>query len=96
MAKAKVKESELNDDFELDAPDEQEQSSVTVISQSDLHDAFYKAASFNRRTQYYDLIDAGKAQEALELFDKYRGIAQGLKPGQQKMVDALKRLVKGK
>ena len=83
MAKAKAK-PEAADDFELDADDQQEQSKVTVITQGDLHAAFYAAKS------------PEQAQEAVDLFDKYKAIAGGLKPGQAQKYNDLKRLVKGR
>ncbi len=88
MAKAKAKaKPEADDDYieniDFDAPDEQEQS-VTVITQGDLHEAFYAAKS------------PEQAQEAIDLFDKYKAIAGGLKPGQAQKYNELKRMVKGR
>ncbi len=80
MAKAKAKPEADEDQQEQ----EQEQSKVTVITQGDLHEAFYAAKS------------PEQAQQAVELFDKYKAIAGGLKPGQAQKYNDLKRMVKGR
>jgi len=84
MAKAKAKEAEevsIELNIELGEP---EKVSVTIITQGDLHAAFYAAKS------------PEQAQEAIDLFDKYKAISGGLKPGQAQKYNDLKRLVKGR
>jgi len=61
---------------------EEPRVSVTIISQSDLHDA-YNAAK-----------DKEGAQKAIELFDKYKAIVGGFKPGQLDKYNMLRRLAK--
>lgn len=84
MAKAKAKEAEeiaVSLDIELSEP---QSVSATIITQGDLHAAFYAAKS------------PEQAQEAVDLFDKYKAIAGGLKPGQLQKYNDLKRMVKGR
>lgn len=61
--------------------EDQPVSKATVISQSDLHDAFNAAK------------DKESALKALELFDAYKAIA-GFKPGQLQKYNMLRRLAK--
>lgn len=63
---------------------EQEPSKATIITQGDLHAVFYAAKS------------PEQAQEAVDLFDQYKAIAGGLKPGQAQKYNELKRMVKGR
>ena len=76
MAKAKPESKP-----EAEAED-QPVSNATVISQSDLHDAFYAAK------------DKESTLKALELFDAYKAIAGGFKPGQLQKYNELRRLAK--
>lgn len=79
--------------------DKPEASKATIITQGDLHTAFYAAVKHDPRSPSSDeliLIDAEKAQSAIDLFDKYKAIAGGLKPGQAQKYNELKRLVKGR
>lgn len=81
MSKAKAKLENENSDEQKDQP---EVSKVTIITQGDLHAAFYAAKS------------PEQAQSAIDLFDKYKAIAGGLKPGQAQKYNDLKRMVKGR
>ena len=83
MAKAKAKPEADDVSIELNVELGEPQSvSVTIISQSDLHDAYYAAK------------DKEGALKALDLFDRYRAIAGGLKPGQLAKYNDLRRLAK--
>ena len=103
MAKAKAK-TESDDaiditlNVELDEP-QRVSVDIVVITQGDLHAAFYAAVKHDPRSPSSDkliLIDAEKAQSAIDLFDKYKAIAGGLKPGQAQKYNDLKRMVKGR
>ena len=88
MAKAKAKlESDdaihITLNVELDEP-QRVSVDIVVITQGDLHEAFYAAKS------------PEQAQDAIDLFDKYKAIAGGLKPGQAQKYNDLKRMVKGR
>ena len=89
MAKAKAK-PEAVEYFSLEEVaaeldiDLSENQNTTIITQGDLHEAFYAAKS------------PEQAQEAVDLFDKYKAIAGGLKPGQAQKYNDLKRMVKGR
>lgn len=88
MAKAKAKPEsddaiDITLNVELDEP-QRVSVDIVVITQGDLHAAFYAAKS------------PEQAQEAVDLFDKYKAIAGGLKPGQAQKYNDLKRMVKGR
>jgi len=83
MAKAKKETADISIELNIELG-ELEKVSVTIITQGDLHAAFYAAKS------------PEQAQDAVDLFDKYKAISGGLKPGQAQKYNDLKRMVKGR
>ncbi len=98
MVKAKKETADISIELNIELG-EPERVWATIITQGDLHAAFYAAVKHDPRSPSSDkliLIDAEKAQSAIDLFDKYKAIAGGLKPGQAQKYNDLKRMVKGR
>jgi len=83
--KPKAKPEAETDDFNVMLNielGEEPRVTANIITQSDLHDAYYAAK------------DKEGALKALDLFDKYKAIVGGFKPGQLAKYNDLRRLAR--